>query len=191
MDEHDRSDEPQPTLPATHAAQDAYRSHDTEFSDFYRHSIVPLIGFLVVLGARPADAADVAQETMLKAYQDWNTITHPKAWVRRVASRAWGRHMARSHEDPVDQLPEHTSLLHPASGIEASGIEAVEQRHTVLQALATLPLRQRQVMAWTFDGYSAPEIAKELGIEPAAVRSSLLKARRSLTACLAQEGGPE
>lgn len=63
-----------------------------------------------------------------------------------------------------------------------------EQRHEVLRVLDLLPLRQRQVMAWTLDGYPPAQIADELGITAEAVRSSLRKARRTLAAYLRAEG---
>jgi RNA polymerase sigma factor (sigma-70 family) len=174
-----------PTTDAAHQTHQTQNTQDGEFSDFYRDSVVPLVRFLVVLGARPPDATDIAQETMIKAHRDWATINHPHAWVREVASRAWGQQMARVHEDPVEQVPEHTSLLPPVNDIDT-----LEQRHDLLRLLATLPPRQRQVMAWHLDGYTDPEIAKKLDIDASAVRSSRYKARRALAAHLAGKGGP-
>jgi RNA polymerase sigma factor (sigma-70 family) len=169
----------------TNDAEDVDRRvRDREYSAFYRQSIVELVNFLIWQGARPADAAENAQEAMIKAHTHWDTISEPRAWVRRVASREWGRRFARAQEDPVDHVPEHTSLLHTDTAIES-----VAERHDVLRLLETLPPRQRQVMAWTMDGFSGPEIADELGINPDAVRSSLLKARRALASRLGREGG--
>jgi RNA polymerase sigma factor (sigma-70 family) len=155
-----------------------------EFARFYRESIGRLVTFLVWQGARPADAVDIAQETMIKAYARWTTIDAPLAWARRVASREWGRLMARIEEDPVEQVPERCALLPPSTAIDE-----LEQRHDILRLLATLPARQRQVMAWILDGYSCTEIAFELAMKPDAVRASLLKARRALANLLSHEGG--
>ena len=54
--------------------------------------------------------------------------------------------------------------------------------------LDLLPLRQRQVMAWTLDGYTPAQIADELQITAEAARSSLKKARRTLATYLREEG---
>ncbi|MFM9596568.1 sigma-70 family RNA polymerase sigma factor [Streptomyces scabiei] len=61
-----------------------------------------------------------------------------------------------------------------------------EQQQDLLRLLADLPPRQRQIMAWKYDGHSPAEIAEELGISSETVRASLLKARRALAARLAQ-----
>ena len=48
-----------------------------------------------------------------------------------------------------------------------------------MQVLRALPPRQRQVFALTIEGWTPTEIADMLGIDPAAVRASLKKARRN------------
>lgn len=155
---------------------------DAAFSDFYRQFVPTLAAFLVWQGARLDVAADIAQDTMIKAYQRWSEIHSPKAWARTVASQAFVRHIA-CPEDPSPDPPEHSSLL-PA----ATNVEAWEQRHEVLRLLDRLPPRQRQVLAWTLACYTPAEIADELGITPEAVRASLMKARRALAEYLGMTG---
>lgn len=161
----------------------AERVDEAAFSAFYREFTPTLVAWLIWQGARLPVAADVAQETMIKAYQNWSTINQPAAWARRVASRALASHIARIEEDPVDDVGEHSALL-PS----LTNVAEWEQRHEVLQRLDLLPFRQRQVMAWTLDGYTPAEIAVELRITAEAVRSSLKKARRTLAAYLRAEG---
>lgn len=154
------------------------------FSAFYRRFVPTLVGFLMWQGARLPDAADLAQAAMSEAYRYWSTIREPEAWVRRVASRALARHIARVEpEDPVGEIPEHSSLLRPLTDVTAW-----EQEHEVLRLLDLLPLRQRQVMAWTLEGYTPAEIAAELKITPEAVRSGLKRARSALAAHLGATG---
>lgn len=142
------------------------------FAGFYRDEVTELVRFLLYMGAGLADAADLAQETMIDVYKSWASIEYPRAWARRVASRKFGRRMA-SVEAPVAQTD--GSPLLPAH----RDVAEWEQRHEVLRLLATLPWRQRQVMAWTFDGYQPHEIALELNISADAVRASLKLARRA------------
>lgn len=156
---------------------------DVAFSAFYRRFVPTLVGFLVWQGARLPDAADLAQVTMSEAYRSWSTIREPEAWARRVASRALARHIARVEEDPVEEIPEHSSLLR-----SLTNVTAWEQQHEVLRLLDLLPPRQRQVMAWTLEGYAPAEIAQELKIESEAVRSSLSKARKALAQHLSATG---
>jgi RNA polymerase sigma-70 factor (ECF subfamily) len=165
---------PQEGLPQ--AAVDAYVA-------FYREFVAHLVAFLVWQGARLCEAADLAQETMIEAYRGWPVIEHPRSWAKRVASRKYARLIARVEKprEPADLNPLLPSSL---------DLSEWEERHKVLQLLDLLPPRQRQVMAWTYDGYSPSEIAPELGITADAVRTNLMRARRKLAAHLScQEGG--
>jgi RNA polymerase sigma factor (sigma-70 family) len=147
-----------------------------EFSTFYREQTPGLVTFLRWHGAPLTEAADLAQDAMIKAFLRWGTLTTPKAWIRTVASRELIRRRVTVREDPVLMVPEPVpSLMRPDADLAA-----FEERHQVLRFLALLPSRQRQVLAWTFDGYEPTEIAAELGITPEAVRASLKKARRAL-----------
>ena len=67
-------------------------------------------------------------------------------------------------------------------------VELRDEARTVLAALAALPPKQRQVMAWSIDGYSPAEIARKLGADPTAVRQNLTKARKNLKQLLGITG---
>lgn len=153
----------------------------TEFECFYRAEARDLVRFLVWLGAPLADAADVAQDTMIEAYRQWSTIRRPRAWIRTVASRTFLRRLAQV-DQPVEDV-DGRPLLSDSCDL----ITAWLQHQEILRLLALLPPRQRQVMAWIFDGYSPKRIAPELGITPDDVRSNLRLARRALAEHLRKE----
>ncbi|MFF6957591.1 MULTISPECIES: sigma factor-like helix-turn-helix DNA-binding protein [unclassified Streptomyces] len=155
---------------------------DEEFSDFYRAEIRGLVVFLLHHGAALAVAADMAQEAMIQVHRYWTTVRTPRAYVRTVAARALARKTAAVREDPVDEVPEPTSLL-PRPDAYADW----EERHVTLALLRSLPPRQRQILAWTLDGYAPAEIAEQLTMTPEAVRASLKKARRAAVRLLAEE----
>ncbi|MGW6268863.1 RNA polymerase sigma factor [Streptomyces sp. NPDC055060] len=151
---------------------------DTEFSAFYREKIRPLTGFLINHGACVQAAADIAQEVMTDAYRNWTRLTHPRAWVHKAASRALVRSVA-SVEEPVDDMPEPTSLVP-----RPDAIAEWEARHDALSLLRSLPMKQRQVMAWTLAGFTPTDIAHHLGLPVDNVRANLKKARRTAAAYL-------
>lgn len=145
---------------------------EVEFTAFYRATVRQLVFFLVNHGASEALAADVAQETMIKALRRWTDLESPRAWVHKVASRELLRAFV-SVEDPTAQMPEPTALL------RTDAVAEWETRHDAALMLGDLPPRQRQVLAWTLNDFTPAEIAQILGVSPEAVRASLKKARRA------------
>jgi RNA polymerase sigma factor (sigma-70 family) len=149
-----------------------------EFTMFYKAALPRLVAFLRWQGAPLPDAADCAQEALAACFQQWSTIEWHYAWCRITASRGYARHLATIREHPVDDL----STIGSPLLIPATDIDALEHRHTVLAVLDRLPLRQRQVLAWTYDGATTTEIAETLQISSDAVRSNLYHARTTLRA---------
>jgi RNA polymerase sigma factor (sigma-70 family) len=152
-------------------------AHDgiIEFAGFYRAHIKPLVAFLLTQGASLTTAAEIAQETMSAAYRCWGTITHPKAWTRKAAARAYIRLKLDDRETTVDEVPEPGPLVR--TDVE---IERWEQRHDLLRAADGLSHRQRQVLALYLEDLDTHEIAAELDIKPGAVREHLSQARKAL-----------
>lgn len=173
--------EPREAMGTAQPAQSASTFPSTEeFEAFYLEFTPKLVGFLIRQGARLSIATEIAQDTMLTAFRKWAEISNPPAWTRRVASRELIRHLSRAEADLCEDVPEPSPLL---SSPDAAG--EWEQQQDLLRLLADLPPRQRQIMAWKYDGHSPTEIAEELGISPETVRSSLRKARLMLAARLA------
>lgn len=146
-----------------------------DFSDFYRHSVPRLVAFLRWQGASIPDAADCVQEAMSQAYREWSTIRHPDAWCRQVVSRLYVQRLA-SLVEPVADPGAAGSLLFARD----TDWDGFEERHRVSPLLEQLPARQRQVMAWQYDGSTIMEIAGALKITPESVRDGL----RSISATL-------
>lgn len=149
------------------------------FTDCYTRELPGLIWFVMSLGANAEVAADVAQSAFTDAFPLWPTIRHPRAWLRRVAERGYYRRGFR--ETLVESPPERPLAT-------ASDVQLRDEAQAVLAALAALPPKQRQVMAWCIDGYSPAEIASEIGADPAAVRQNLAKARKNLKQVLGITG---
>ena len=156
---------------------------DADFAAVYRAEVAGLVRHVMFHGATTEKAWDAAQSAFSQAYPVWARIRVPRAWLRTVAVRAYWR--STVPETPTDSPPEQPD---PASAPGMSPAELGEQERLVLRALAGLPVKQRQVMSWTIDGYSPGEIAAALGEQPAAVRQNLRRARRNLTHALGISG---
>jgi RNA polymerase sigma factor (sigma-70 family) len=158
------------------AQQDEPPAPDAGFAEFYRDATPGLVGFLMWQGASLDVAADCVQDTMTLCYRSWSDIRTPEPWCRTVASRQFARRFAEV-ERPVEDVEKvvRTPLLRPECDFEE-----FDRRHWILAEIRKLPPRQRQVMAWTYAGADAKEIASELRITEADVRQNLSKARAKL-----------
>jgi DNA-directed RNA polymerase specialized sigma24 family protein len=67
----------------------AKRPREGGFGAFYRDYLPSLLALLMVEGARPAAAAQVAQDAMSEAYREWATLDDPQEWTRQVALSGW------------------------------------------------------------------------------------------------------
>ena len=148
------------------------------FEVFYRSAVPRLVAFLRWHGAPLPDAADCVQDALADCYRQWVTINQPYPWCRTVAARRYARHVAAVREQPTDTPGRAGSpLLKPDTDLED-----FEHRHTILALLDTLPMRQRQVLAWTYDGATPADIAEALQLSTDNVRSHLRHARNTLRA---------
>lgn len=152
------------------------------YETFYRDRVPKLTLFLILQGASPWVATEVVQETMIKVFKRWSAIDAPAAWARTVASREYIRFISRVEEEPLDWNAEASVMI-----AKPDEINAVAEESEILALLRMLPQRQRQVMAWSYDGCTPAEIAEELQITPEAVRSSLHQARRAVARQLDQQ----
>lgn len=143
----------------------------TPFDQFYRAEMPALVRFVHRHSADVHAAADAAHDAFAEAYPQWDTIQNPRAWLRLVACRTYYRRRLR--ETPVEKVPDRPMIYEDTA-------ELGEQGRRVSEALAALPERQRQVMAWHLDGYGNTEIASQLKITAAAVRQNLCRGRHAL-----------
>jgi len=157
------------------------------FESFYETELPQLIIFLVKQGASWDDAFDVGQECCVKAFERWHKISEPATWIRTTAVREYCRRQARSREEITRAL---CGGWEPRPHFDKLDVHAEEA--AVYEAIASLPPRQAEVMAWTYDGYQPAEIAKiltglhphEPPIAPEAIRASLYQARKTLKTLL-------
>jgi RNA polymerase sigma-70 factor (ECF subfamily) len=131
-----------------------------------------------------ADAEDVAQEAMLRAYRQFEHLrdrSRFKAWLVRIAFRlALDRLRSgkrRELRDTVWSQPEHQPPVASAEDIAASN----EFQAHLETALAELPEKLRLVLLLAaMEGHTIEEIASMLGISTGTVKSRIFYARRQL-----------
>jgi RNA polymerase sigma-70 factor (ECF subfamily) len=149
---------------------------EENFETFFVDEFPRLVGFLISLGYGSALAQDCAADAMYRAHEIWCTISHPRAYVRKVATQKAARQVLRD----LDGVRRAAAggWLPPA--VSPDPTHVVDARMIREQLLKALPDRQREVMAWTFDGFTPAEIAEALEIPAETVRSHLRHARQKL-----------
>ncbi|MEV6133616.1 sigma-70 family RNA polymerase sigma factor [Streptomyces violaceusniger] len=145
------------------------------FAAHYEENMPGLIRFVMRYGATPYEAADAAQGAYIEAFRVWHLLTCPAAWLRKVAFRQYLRQAPRPQEELTDEVPDR-----PAFSCPLEKVVLKDEETQVYEALAQLPMRQRQVIAWHLDGFSTNEIADALEMRPPAVRQNLARARAQL-----------
>ncbi|MFE6166154.1 RNA polymerase sigma factor [Streptomyces sp. NPDC056486] len=163
-----------PPLPAQAAPSPTSSKARADFAHHYRSLMPGLTVFVIRHGANGHEALEAAQAAFALAWESWETIGHPQAWLRRVAYRQLLKQRAQ-RETAQEELPDWPGGPCPAETVELGAQEAL-----VVTVLASLPMRQRQAFAWSYDGFSAQETAQHLEMTPEAVRQNLARARKQL-----------
>lgn len=131
----------------------------------------------------PADAADVAQESFVAAWQQLPRLRDADAfpaWLRRICvnrSRNWVRDRAR-HPQGIAEFDVQAAHLHDPRGDFQAGVEA----RTVLEpAFERLPADHRAVLALHYSiGLSIADTADALGVRVGTAKSRLNAALAAL-----------
>jgi RNA polymerase sigma factor (sigma-70 family) len=129
------------------------------------------------MGASRVDAEDATQEAMFLAWQQWESLDSPAAWVRTVAVRIFWR---SARAQGLREAATDKGTAAEQSAVDADLVVFTEEQQDILRRLRELPKVQRTVFALYYDGLSCEEIADLLAKTPATVRSNLRHARQSL-----------
>jgi len=133
----------------------------------------------LMLGDR-SDAEDLVQTALAKTYANWRRVRSVEAapgYARTTlvnTAASWFRKKGWRNERPTEVLPETASAAHDPS-----------DRRTVIDALATLPPRQRAVVVLRYyEDLSVGQVAHALGITEGTVKSQTSEALSKLRALL-------
>jgi RNA polymerase sigma-70 factor (ECF subfamily) len=136
----------------------------------------------------PDEAADLAQETFLKAYRAFGTFgaagagENVGAWLARIAANA--AHDRDRRWRPVASVPwdaaHAVASAAPGDNPEAALLGAEECRAALCALGALTPRCRRAFLLHERDGLSCAAIGALLGATPGAVRGLICRARRDL-----------
>jgi RNA polymerase sigma factor (sigma-70 family) len=153
------------------------RLDEATFDALFRECAGDLHAYAIsLLGERTA-AEDVTALAFERLYRSRSRLDRgrgtPRAWLFAIARNAALDELRRRRRQPRGELQREASLAQDPS----DALEDVERRSAVREALAGLPLREREVVLLKFHGQlSNSELARVLGISQSNAGSRLHRA---------------
>lgn len=170
-------------------------SHEREFERLVSLFERRLYGVALRLTGNPDDAAELVQDTFLRAFRAWSKFrkeSQTYTWLYRILINLNKDRLARisrrrDREQPLEAIP--GDLVAEGGSAEQDPVrsaEITELRTSLAEAIESLPPGYREcVVLRDVEGLSYDEIADAMEITVEAVRSRLARARQQLRQRLA------
>ena len=140
----------------------------------YRRLVIQLYGVIGDL----AEAEDIVQEAFVRAVAaggSFNETANPEAWLRTTAINL--------HRSRWRKMRNFSRIKERLAAPQ--DIPGLDDRIDVIEALRSLPVEQREVVALHhLADLPVADIAEELGLPPGTVKSRLSRGRESLAQAL-------
>ena len=163
------------------------------FEEFVSARLGALVRYAVVVTWDPHLAEDITQDVLVRAQARWSRIGRldaPELYVKRMVVNeflSWRRRRA------AHLVPLSSQALDPLLASAPDIIGPRDERDAMLALIATLPPRQRAVIALRFyEDMSVEQIADLIGCRTVTVRTHISRAlatlRKALPASLVTTG---
>ena len=146
----------------------------------------------------PDDAADMTQETFIKAYRALSGFRGDSkfsSWLYRIASNVcldFLRSRSRHPQVSLSTVDEDDRATFELPDMRQNPEEQLMKKlsmEAVRRGLEQLPEQQRQILVLReLGGLSYAELAQTLGLEEGTVKSRIFRARKRLCALLLRDG---
>jgi RNA polymerase sigma factor (sigma-70 family) len=152
----------------------------------YRETYADLVRFLHRKVWDADQAHDLAQETFVRALE--HEPDNPRAFVFTIAAN-----LARDEARAAVRRKKHLTLIKAEAADVAAPAhdagEADERTAIVRHALAALSERDRDALLLWDAGFDYAEIARQTGLAPGAVGTTLARARKKLVEACEEQAG--
>jgi RNA polymerase sigma-70 factor (ECF subfamily) len=168
------------------AGQGSPASHQDAFDALVARHYRVIYNMLYRMLGNPEDAADLTQETFLRAYSRLDTFELGRsflAWIRTIASNLCIDHLRRRGNPTVsldERLEAGAEQADRAPAIEEQ-VALAEDSRRVLAAVQKLPEKQRAVLVLRHvEGLKLEEIAEALRMPLGTVKTMLFRGRAAV-----------
>ena len=165
------------------AAEPVLTATTGSFEDFFRETYPHLAKAALLLTGNEAEAEDLAQEALARAFERWarvRVMASPDGYVYRTALNLHRKAIRRARGRPVDPAPQ--SSVDPSVGLA--------DRDLILRALQQLPIGLRVALVLVdWAGMPTNEAASVLRLNPASVRVRLHRGRKALRTLMGGRDG--
>lgn len=171
----------------------AVETREAEFAQLFEEFSAPIFNYVLRMVTDADRAADITQDTFIKAYRKLDTVTDAtstRSWLYRIATNTAIDDMRRrrnvtpmgTDEPAFANRPDHRPG--PEAQVMASTLDERVQR-----ALTALRPNHRQCLLLSdLEDMSAQQIGEVMGLSYGAVRTLLCRARGEMRRALAAEG---